>query len=179
VRQQTIRGRNPFTGHKLVFLGSTRMLEKPKALKSTKEIVPAAKSVSEFNVEASRVGLPMTPPLPIDFSKPYSIQITCCVRSRAVSLSDLHEESGSKRKRLPFDEDCNKWVQSGLFTHPHTLQVIEVPQAGRARFWIEFKLGKFLFPKIRGGNLRILNPRIAKLAVQCFGLKFVQGCRWG
>ena len=179
VQPQAVRARNPFTGERFVLRSPTRLPAKPKELKNTSEIPLAVKGAREFNVQAYGTGVPRITAIAICFSKPYSITVTACVRSRPVSLSDLHEESGSKRKREPFDEDCDKRVLSGLFTHPNTLKVIEVRRAGRGRFWIEFELGKFLFPKIRGGNLSILNPRITKLAKHCFGIDFLQGCSWG
>jgi hypothetical protein len=179
VRARIFRGRNPFTGETLVFRAPTRMAVQTKVLKRTEQILPAARGVAEFDVRASGVGLPRTPPVPIDFSKPYTVDVGCCVRSRLVSLSDLHEESGSKRKRVPFGERCKKGDSIGLYSNPKTLEVIEVPGAGCGRFWIEFELGKFLFPKIKRGNLRILNPRITKLAERCFVQEFLQGCSWG
>ena len=179
VEARTHRGRNPFTGEIIVFHEPTRLPGKLESLENAKQIGPAAKGVQEFNVRAYGIGLPITPPLEIDFSKPYSITVTACVRSRPVSLSDLHEESKSNRERMRFGEDCEKPVASGLFTHPTTLEIIEVPRAGCANFWIEFELGKFLFPKISGNNLRILNPQITKRAEQSFNVEFVQGCNWG
>ena len=73
--------------------------------------------------------------------------------------------------------------QEGPIDNPNTarfrLEVIKVPGAGCARFWIEFALGKFLFPEIQGDNLELLNPAIAGEAEQIFGAEFVQGCHWG
>src|SRR5260370_2323499 len=97
VRPQVARSRNPFTGETLILRGPSRLPRRSKALRSTKQIASVAKGVREFNVQAFGFGSPRTPPVRIDFSRPYSIAVITCVRSRPVSLSDLHEESSSKR----------------------------------------------------------------------------------
>jgi hypothetical protein len=95
-----------------------------------------------------------------------------------VSTNNLHEESKGKRKAIAFGQDCCADDSMGLYSHPDSLEVIAVPQGGCARFWIEFELGKSLFPKIQDGNLAILNPQLTELAFRSFGVKFVQGCLW-
>jgi hypothetical protein len=55
--------------------------------------------------------------------------------------------------------------------------VIEVPNAGSARFWIEFEFGKFIYPKIEK-RLEILSPLLVETAEECFQAEFVQGCRF-
>jgi hypothetical protein len=179
VEPRTFSSSNPFTGESLEFRTATRMAARGKSLKNPRDIVAAAAGVPEFDMRLSGKGMPRTPPLPIDFAKAYSVDVGCCVRANAVSLSDLHEESGSDKNPVMFGEDCNKEDLVGLYSHPETLEIIEVPGAGCAQFWIEFDLGKFLFPKIDNGNLRILNARIEQLAKRCFASEFVQGCCWG
>ncbi len=94
-------------------------------------------------------------------------------------MSDLHEEAESSRKPIPFGDECDESDSLGVFTHPHTLEVIEVPGAGCARFWIEFELGKFLFPELADGDTAILHPAVVGLASENFGVEFIQGFMWG
>ncbi len=56
--------------------------------------------------------------------------------------------------------------------------MIKVPKAVCARFWIEFKFGNWLIPKI-DNSLDLLSPSIPMLANQSFGLGFAQGCSFG
>ena len=65
-----------------------------------------------------------------------------------------------------------------VFHNPTTLEAIEVPGAGCARFWIDFEFGNELFPEV-GANLDLLNPTIIDVAIEVFGTRFVQGCQWG
>ena len=119
------------------------------------------------------------PPLSVDLDKAYHVGVTCFVSSQFRSTSDLHEESKSGRQAIAYGEPCGGEGSDGLFSHPSNLKLIVVPRAGRARFWVQFELGKFLFPKINDDSLEILHPQIAADAEHIFGVKFVQGCHWG
>jgi hypothetical protein len=59
------------------------------------------------------------------------------------------------------------------------MEVIEVAGAGCARFWVEFELGKSLFPPFDRGDLEFLDPGIVAGAERLFGVGFAQGCHWG
>jgi hypothetical protein len=78
-----------------------------------------------------------------------------------------------------YNTPCLEPPNVGYFTDIHTFKPIEVPEGGYARFWIQFELGKFLFPEIRNGNLDLLNPLVVAEAEKVFGIEFVQGCHWG
>jgi hypothetical protein len=178
VASQVRHGRNPFTGEVLTIRTPSRSASIHRSLSSIKDIAGVAEGTPEFNVDVSGRTRPRVPPLEIAFAKAYHLAVRCCVRSRLVSTSDLHEESKRRRGTVAFGEDCSANDSLGLYTHPETLELIEVPGAGCARFWIEFELGKNLFPKIEDGNLAILNPQLLALASKCFNAKFVQGCLW-
>jgi len=113
------------------------------------------------------------------WNKAHYIGIGCCIRDTIISTSDYHEETGSKRRVIPFGEECSVRNRLGIFTNPSTSAPIEVPNAGCARFWIEIRYGKFLFPEIRNGNLAIVHPGLLKLATDAFAVDFAQGCQWG
>ena len=72
---------------------------------------------------------------------------------------------------------CKDSIRMGVFPNPWTGGVIEVADAGCARFWIEFEFGKFIYPKITD-NLEVINPKIVSAGEECFGTKFAQGCRF-
>src|SRR5205823_703276 len=124
------------------------------------ELAGVAKGIDEYDVDVSGHANPEVLPLPIDCVDACYLAVGCRIRAQTVSMSDLHSESASGRSAAPFGQDCDESNSLAVFTHPETLDVIEVPDAGCARFWIEFNLGKFIFPTIRNGDLRILNARL-------------------
>jgi hypothetical protein len=95
------------------------------------------------------------------------------------SMSDLHEESGGPPGVPDFGDKCADSPQRGFFTNPHTMQLIKVPKAGCARFWVEFDLGNSVFPPMDDERLDILDPEVVREAENIFGRRFVQGCQWG
>ncbi len=165
---------NPFSGGKIVI-----ELKDQKKLKNLGQFEKAAAELPDYKIEISGEGKPKLPPLAIDFKKPYFVGITCFVSSSLRSTSDYHDESGVKKKVVPYGKPCTRTPKVGVFSNPHNLEIIEVPNAGSARFWIQFELGKFLFPEITTGNLELLNPKIVEAAEKTFGFRFVQGCYWG
>lgn len=146
---------------------------------SLADIEPATAGLLDYEVEISGEGQPACPPIPIDFTEPYCIGVTVFVSSTLRSTSNFHEECGANREVPFFGERCEDPASMGVFNHPESLELIEIPEAGAARFWIQFELGKFLFPEIKAGNLALLNPDVVKLAESIFGIRFVQGCFWG
>jgi hypothetical protein len=123
-------------------------------------------------------GPPTLPAFPLylngaPFADTYGFSVHCCVEAEPVSMSDLGgEEAGYD---VPFfGKPCGKRRGTALFRHPLTSVLIEVTNASCARFWVEFEFGKWLLPKIDHW-LDILDPAIADLANQCFGLAFAQG----
>ncbi len=73
--------------------------------------------------------------------------------------------------RVPFfGRPCSPNDRLGVFTNPSTSEVIEVPNAGCVRFWIEFEYGKSLFPRTKD-RLDVIEPAIAQGAEEEFGIK--------
>lgn len=104
--------------------------------------------------------------------------INCELRPGRVSTSAWDVEAGPNRRNIPaFGSECGSGAGKGIFPNPWTKEVIEVDDAGCARFWIEFEFGKFLYPEITN-SLEILHPVIVSGAEQCFRTKFAQGCRF-
>jgi hypothetical protein len=174
VAPEVRRGKNPFTGEVLEIRLPLRRPKKLIGLENLHDLVQHANGVPEYDVRVTSLGLPHVAPLPIDFAKPYTLTVSCHIRAQTVAMCDLHEETGPVR----FGENCGEADVMGLFTHPRTLQVIEVPGAGCARFWIEIGLGKFLCPRMDDGNLAIVHPEVMALASECFAISFHQGCLW-
>jgi hypothetical protein len=113
------------------------------------------------------------------FTKNYRCQVGCELRPSPVSTSAWDLEAGPNIRNVPLfgRSPCGSEDDTGIFPNSWTGEVIEVPHAGCARFWIEFEIGKFIYPKV-GRNLDVLNPSIVEQAEQCFHTKFVQGCRF-
>jgi len=165
---------NPFTGEKIRFEIRDR-----KNLMNLDEITKALESLDDYELEVAGVGRPDLPPIPLEFNEPYHISVTCFVNLAYRSTSDLHDESDCDEKAPPYRESCLGLPKVGFFSNPHNMEVIKVPEAGYARFWVEFGLGKSLFPELKNYSLDILNPQIITEAENVFGVEFVQGCYWG
>lgn len=165
---------NPFTGERDV-----RETKDHKELRTLDQFEKAAVSLPDYDIEVSGMGRPKLPPVAIDFTEPYFVGVTCFVSSALRSTSDFHEESAAKKDVVSYGELCTAPAITGVFSNPCNLEVIEVPDAGSARFWVQFEFGKFLFPKIADGNLELLDPTIVEAAATIFGVPFIQGCYWG
>ena len=165
---------NPFT-----FQEDIREIMTPLKIEGVNDVSAIINGLREYFVGASGFGQPTIAPIPLKFDEPYHLEVRCLVFADLHSTSDLHEESNSVSEAIPYGEMCPMALERGLFSNPHDLKVIEVADAGCVRFWIEFEFGKFLFPKIEGDNLSLLNPVIVETAVRTFGIAFVQGCWWG
>jgi len=107
------------------------------------------------------------------------ICVGCCkLRPEAVSTSAWDVEAGPNTRDVPeFGSQCSEGDSNGIFPNPWTGQVIEVADAGCARFWIELEFGRFIYPKITD-RLDVMSPAIVLGAQRCFGTKFAQGCRF-
>jgi hypothetical protein len=165
---------NPLTGGKIVV-----ELRDHKKLESLGQFENAVADLRDYDIDVSGFGTPKLAPLPIDVISEYHVGVTCFVSSALRSTSDYHDESGPRENVVRYRKLCPETATVGVFSNPHNLEIIDVPHAGSARFWIQFELGKFLFPNIKGGNLELLNPAIVDVATQVFGIPFVQGCYWG
>lgn len=114
----------------------------------------------------------------VPYEENYICTLRCELRPEVVSTSAWDVEAGPNTRNVPtFGSVCKNAVRNGIFPNPWTGNVIEVADAGCARFWIEFEFGRFIYPKITDG-LKVLSPTIVLGAEQCFHTKFAQGCRF-
>ncbi len=164
---------DPFTGQKMRVEIKDR-----KKLENLGEIAKALESLTEYELEVAAVGRPKLSPIPIEFSESYHVGVTCFVYSAYRSTSDLHDDADGGDKGPRYKEPCLELPKVGFFSNPHNGEILKVSDAGYARFWVQFELGKFLFPEFKNGNLDVLNPQIITEAETAFGIKFVQGCYW-
>ncbi len=165
---------NPFTGEKITIPMRDRF-----AIPSVSKVAEAIAGLGDYSVALSGTGVPKTPPVPLEFTEPYHVGITCRNSRTLCSTSDLHLDEAWHQAPAAYGAPSHEERETGFFTNPHTGETVEVAHAGCASFWIEFELGKFLFPKIDVGDLEILNPVVVGKAVAIFGVHFVQGCVWG
>jgi hypothetical protein len=166
--------RNPFSGAIEVYPISDHT-----ELADLTRVAAAIEKLKDYRVEVLGVGRPRNPPVPLEFDGPYHIGVGCIVSSELCSMSDLHKESGGTQKACFFGRPCGEFLKTGYFSNPSTLEIVEVPGAGCARFWVEFSLGKLLFPRFDSGGLECLDPAIVREAERLFGVRFLQGCHWG
>jgi hypothetical protein len=95
-----------------------------------------------------------------------------------VSTSEFHGDEDEIPRIVPHGKSCASTDRRGFFSNPRTLETIEVPEAGCARLWVEFALGKWLIPKVHN-SLDLLPLSIVQAAEQIFDVRFSQGCHWG
>jgi hypothetical protein len=160
--------------------GEIRTLKLPDrfTLPSPVQIADEISRLKEYNISVSGTGKPINPPIPLNLDEPYHVAVTFVMPSALCSTSNLHDESGSDLKLPFYGTPCNNILNHGFFSHPQTLKILQVLDAGCARFWIEIYIGN-LFPQLDRDDLNILNPIIVNKAENIFGLHFVQGCFWG
>lgn len=112
------------------------------------------------------------------FEDNYICTVRCELRPEAVSTSAWDIEAGPNTWNIPvFGSECKNAVANGIFPNPWTGDVIEVADAGCARFWVEFEFGKFIYPKVTD-RFEVMSPAIVSGAERCFRTKFAQGCRF-
>jgi len=163
---------NPFTGKT-----ESLAMRKGQRMKGLAGLPNAVKGLDDYNVTVSGIGPPTTPAFEFEFQGVYDFTVHCCLRAEVVSTSDWHDEVPVNRSVAFFGRPCSPNDRLGIFHHPSTLKVIEVPKAGCTRFWIEFEFGNMLFPPIED-RLDLIHPAIVQAAQRDFGIKFVQGCHW-
>lgn len=112
------------------------------------------------------------------FGDNYYCEVSCHLRPAPVSTSCPGFGPNQNIFKVPmFGEPCDALNTTGIFANPRTGKVIEIPGAARARFWIEYEFGKFLFPEI-GENFDVLDPLLVENAEATFQARFIQGYRY-
>jgi hypothetical protein len=164
---------DPMTGETRSFPANDRV-----TVKSTADLAPTIDVLQHYYVALEGQGPPRLPPFPLYFedapvTRNYGFTAACCLRPEPVSMSDLGDEQ-TEGEIPSFGEACTALRGTALFRHPATEELIEVTDAGCARFWVEFEFGKWLLPHI-GSSLEILDPTITELATVSFALPFAQG----
>jgi hypothetical protein len=171
-------GVNPFTGETV-----TLPTWNVQRLKNASEIAFAAEEWSEYGTYVSGNGRPSIPPFSVAFGKPYkdepyAISVACQICAQPRSTSSVYDDDETSGRLTQFRAPSPKPAPCGYFTDPTSGATVEVTNAGRARFWIEIELGKWLFPVTKDNNLEILNPTLLDTTNSIFGTSFVQGCTY-
>jgi hypothetical protein len=171
----------------------SRRAEQPQILSSASQIIEQAANQQEYDVVISGDGVPAAPPTAVGYvendiwklmMEAYNLEVRCRVRGNIVRLYNLESEEDLERSpdftkvRPRFGEDCLVEEREGIFVHPET-GAFRIANAGCGTFWVEFKYGKFLFPRLRNESVNILDDSIIALARTVFGSDFVQACDWG
>jgi hypothetical protein len=98
----------------------------------------------------------------VEFKGKYGYHVDCTLREVTVAWAGWG-----------FGEPCSPACGPGFFQNPRTTAMIEVANAACTRFWIEFVVGKFLWPKIED-SFELLDPSILAVATEQFGTEFAQ-----
>ena len=170
----------------------TRRRTNSQELSAVSQILTEDES-QDYDVVVTSEVTPSNPPLNVGFpdkdgiwqpwTEPYWLQAGVRVRNSLVRLyyPQSNEDPESLRRGYkipPFGQDCDENELDGVFQHPDHPEAIVVPYGGCGRFWVEFEYGKWVYPKLEGGCLRLLNPNLTTLATDTFGTEFVEGCSW-
>lgn len=164
--------KNPFTGEMVSF-----PMYAHQRLDDLAQLEAASHGLANYCLHVEGEGRPDTPPVPISTQEPYSVVVRCHVTAVPHSTSAPSDDELSQQL-VQYDQPCSEPAPLGYFTDPTSSKTIEVPDGGRAQFWIEFELGKWLFPETVDGNLELLNPAIVRWAETEFGVPFAQGCHY-
>lgn len=185
--------RNMATGETINIRRPSRKVEQPQTLSSMSQIIEYAAGEREYDITIAGEGVPAAPPASVGYLenntwKPMigadHLEIRCRVRSSIVRLyfleseDDLHRPPDFTKFQPRFDEDCPADEREGIFVHPET-GAIRIPNAGCGTFWIEFRYGKFILPRLRGPSVNILDDSVVTMVQKAFGCEFVQACNWG
>ena len=99
-----------------------------------------------------------------EFKGRYNYEGSCHLRAEVVSTCE----------ERPFGGPCpseKREKRDAVFRHPNTCATINVTGAACARFWIEFRFGKWLLPRI-GRSLNLLELSMLANAIERFGAGF-------
>jgi hypothetical protein len=172
------RGTNPATGEAIAIPRYTAEFADVAALR---QALRALQGLDEYEVAIFGSGPPKLSLLPvgtfadggyIPHDGPYDLAARCCLEPDIVSTSGYDAP-------VPFRSFCDPTHRTGHFTNPRTGEAIRVPNAGCARFWIEFRFGKWLFPEMKDNSLDLLPASVVDAAQTAFAVRFAQGCCWG
>lgn len=171
-------GRNPATREPITIAPRYRC-----TVEDTSRIAVNLDGLDDYDLAMSGEGPPRLPPFQFDAQfnpkgQPYKFAVRCCVRADIVSTS--HFESQHEGITVPpFGEPCDMIVSTGFFTNRKTGETIRAPNAGCARFWVEFALGNWLFPEMKDNSLDLLPTPVVDAAHKALSARFNQGCHWG
>jgi hypothetical protein len=141
----------------------------------------ALQGLDEYEVSIFGSGRPKLSLLPlvavvdgryIPHDGPYDLEARCCLEPEIVSTSGYDAP-------VPFGSPCSPTHRTGHFTNHRTGETIRVPNAGCARFCVELRFGKWLFPEMKDNNLDLLPASVVEAAQKAFAVRFAQGCYWG
>jgi len=171
-------GTNPLTGEAVAIPRYTAEFGDVAGLR---EALCALQGLDEYEVSIFGSGPPKLPLFPLDtfvdgksirHHGPYDLAAGCCLEPEIVSTSGYDAP-------VPFRSFCSPTDRTGHFTNHRTGEAIRVPNAGCARFWIEFRFGKWVFPQMKDNTLDLLPASVVEAAQKAFAVRFAQGCCWG
>jgi hypothetical protein len=170
------RGTNPLTGEPIAL---PRYIAKFQDEAELREALRVLRGVDQYEASIFGSWPPKLSPLPLGTHDgcrfvPYNgqseLSVCCCLHPEIASTSS------------PFDAYPTSYSltdRTGFFRNPRTGETIRVPNAGYARFWIEFRFGKWLFPEMKDNGLDLLSIPVVDAAYKAFSTRFNQGCSWG
>jgi hypothetical protein len=148
------------------------------------DVTGAIEGLESYNVLASGEWTLKDRPLAllttdrVPFEDSYLCEASCHVRPEPISTSCWNKFASPNGPSVPdFGEACKTESRIGIFSHPWTGKMIEVPDAAYSRFWIELEFGRWLLPKM-ADSLDVLSSVMVATIEECFGTRLVQGYRF-
>jgi hypothetical protein len=175
--ERVMKSLDPYTGEE-------RLLTVPKwfELEQTAGILPFITGKAKYGVRVSGKWLPTDVPLEVvlcdgtPFEQDLICFVSCAQRAKPVCTGDWWGEKRNGACEFGFDDPDSPLQSTGIFTHPCTGKRLEAPDAGSAKYWIEFEFGKWLVPKM-ADSFDVLQPAFVDAVQKCFGARFVQAGR--
>ena len=169
-RVKATTGRNPFTGEVTAFRGSTYV-----ETSSIDTIADVIRGADEFDVSV------------VFRIEPGKTFLNVPIENR----SDVNEEEEAEDPRecialtvkpTPVATSCGveelsvePTGDSAHFIHPKTKELIVLPSAGKASFWLGIPLDKWEMPAFVRSDLQIADPALLERARRTFEISFVEG----
>ena len=185
---------NPFTGETTIVTMPSRIRADEHTIEELPSLADLANEHTEYSVCLRSNQNPDNPPLIVGcddsdgwtpFDDNYNLEIAIEMRNHLVRLAQLDSEQQLDAPLDPdnlpapiFDEDCTADCTSGVFVHPE-LGAYKLSQGGCASFWIEFRYGKFIYPRAVDESVNVLRSEMAELTHNVFKKTFIEASHWG
>lgn len=171
-----------------------RQLGEKYPIDDLSNLADVLEGLTEYTICVNASENPADPPLAIGyndsgkwtpFKEDYNLEIAFQVRNHTVRLAQLESEDELNAPLDPanlptptFDEDCEADSTAGVFVHPE-LDAYTLSKGGCACSWVEFRYGKFVYPRAINGSAEVMRGDIIDLTKSLFENDVIEASHWG